>query len=145
VQLVVLSVLVLIGSATATRGLTVQGDPVAQLQLRLASAVALIAALLLFDQDLRRRADDPRDRHRISGFGVGALGAVLVAALLSAAEIGDATGDPAFGVAGPAVLVGLGLLALLGFRLALRLQRRWERRRAARRAAAATRDDRARR
>lgn len=133
VQLVVLSLLLLIGSATATRGLPVQGDPLVLLQLRLAAAVALIGALLLFDRDLRRRADDPRDRHHVTGWGAAALGAVLVGALLSATEIAIATDDPVFVVVGPATVVALAAVAVLEFRVALAIQRRWERRRTAKR------------
>ncbi len=129
VQLAVLSVL-LLASSLSPRNVPPESDAVTVLQLHIAAAVALIAALLLFNEDLRRRADDPRDLHRVTGWGAAAIGAGLLAAVLAAVEVSVAAGDGTYGVAVLAVVLGIAVLAVLDFRLALAIQWRWARKRA---------------
>jgi hypothetical protein len=92
--------------------------------LRLGVAGALILALVLYDQDLRRRADDPRTRHRVTGWGIAAIAAVVSAVALVTAEVWASSGEPAIALAVPGSLVALGALGVLDLAVARAILRR---------------------
>jgi hypothetical protein len=129
-QLIALPVLLILGGGRSWSppGVTDSGLLIG---LRVTIALALILALVLFDQDLRRRADDPPTRHRLTAWGVAAIGAVLAAVAATTAATAAATGDLAVAMAVPATLAALAAVGALDLALALAILRR-RRERAAR-------------
>jgi peptidoglycan/LPS O-acetylase OafA/YrhL len=135
-QLVALPLLLLVWSVTPVPE-PAPGAPAVDIPQRGPAAVLLVAAVLLLDQDLRRRADDPRRRHRLTPWGAGAVAAVVLAVAVLTAQVAATANEPVLAVEVPAVLLALVALAGLELLLALALRRRWRRRRAEAEAAGA--------
>jgi drug/metabolite transporter (DMT)-like permease len=128
-QLVALPLLLLIWSVTPVPD-AAPGAPAMDIPQRGPAAGLLVAAVLLLDQDLRRRADDPRSRHRLTPWGVGAIGAVVLGVAVVSAQVAATANEPVLAVELPAVLLALVAVAGLELLLALAIRRRWRRRRA---------------
>jgi hypothetical protein len=122
-QLIALPLLLLLGVRPSSSG---SGPPDSGpvVALRLGVAGALILALVLYDQDLRRRADDPRTRHRVTGWGIAAIAAVVSAVALVTTEVWGSSGEPAVALAVPGSLVALGVLGVLDLAVARAILRR---------------------
>jgi hypothetical protein len=101
------------------------------LTLRVGVAVAAIVAVFLFDRDLRLRADDPPERHRLTVWGIGALAAILMGVGLQTAVAATTLGDPVEALWVPGALLALAVVAGLDLLLALAIRRRWRQRAAA--------------
>ena len=116
-QLIALPLLLLLGIRPSSPGSgPVDSGPV--IALRVGIAVALILALVLYDQDLRRRADDARSRRRLTAWGVAAIAAVVAAVALTTAGVWVSSGEPVIALAVPGSLVALAVVGVLEYALA---------------------------
>lgn len=122
-QLIALPLLLFFGIRPSSSGFG-PPDSGAVIALRVGVAAALVLALVLFDQDLRRRADDRRSGHRLSGWGVAAIVAVVAAVALITAEVWLSTGELAVALAAPGSMVALAVVGVLDYALARAILRR---------------------
>lgn len=93
-----------------------------------AVVLSAIMALVLFDQDLRRRAEDPPTRHRLTAWGIAGMAAIVIAVVSLAAPSAVETGDLAGALQPPMAMLVFLTVAGLDILLAQAIRRRWHRR-----------------